>query len=800
MRLLLRIGLIGAACLAGAFLVALLITQANIDLHHQLGEAPRGPRSKGQPVHTPKTAAVAPHAESIPIYSAAFLEDSGYKQAVRFTPDLPDNTLATLRTAIGSRGRKGMEYWKDQLALLEREPSQTQEVVRNRSQAQTSVALLNMYEGDYVEAERWIGAALETASAPYFPPLVRANLRAMQGVAALRRGETDNCIACIGPSSCIFPLVPEARHVRPSGSRDAVAHFTAYLKERPEDMGVRWLLNVASMTLGEYPDKVPPEYRLSLAPYRSKLEVGRFPNVANQVGLEARGANLAGGSIFDDFTGDGLPDLLITSFDSEMGAGLFVNQGNGTFEDRTASAGIADQVLSLNCSHADYDNDGRLDVFLMRGGWELAYRQTLLHNIGDGHFADVTEAAGMGVPISCQSAAWGDYDNDGWVDVFVVGEYRTAGGGQGSSAWATGDVQADPRNYCRLYHNRGDFTFEDVAEAAGVRSQSFAKGAAWGDYDDDGDLDLFVSNNSGPCRLYRNDGRGRFEDVAAKLGVAGPINGFACWFWDFDNDGRLDIYVNNFDGTLESFVRGTFGTDPQGLHPGRPRLYRNLGPQGFQNVAPECGLDKPVLAMGANFGDIDNDGFLDMYHGTGAPAYSMLIPKILYKNVDGRRFEDVTTSSGTGHLQKGHGVSFADYDNDGDLDLFAQLGGAVPGDKAYNALFRNPGHGRHWLNVKLVGTKTNRAAIGVRIRADVEGPDGRVRSIYRVVGCASSFGGNTLVEHLGLKETSKVRTLTITWPTSRTTQTFQDVPGDRTIEITEGASEYRTTTAPRASP
>jgi hypothetical protein len=787
MKLLLRIGLMGATCLAGAFLVALLITQADTDLHPWLGKTARRPRAP-RAAEPEKTLA----GESIPIYSAAFFEDSGYKLAVRFTPTPTDNSLAAARAAIGARSKIGATYWREQLAALDRARSRSPEILRQRSQAQTSLAMLAMYEGDYVEADRWIRAALETASAPDFPPLLQANLRALQGVAALRRGETDNCIACVGPSSCIFPLVPEARHVRPFGSRDAVAHFTAYLKARPDDMGVRWLLNIAYMTLGEYPDKVPPEYRLSLTPFRSKLDVGRFANVANQVGLEARGANQAGGSVFDDFTGDGLPDLFISSFDPEMGCGLFVNRGDGTFEDRTASAGIADQVLALNCSHADFDNDGRLDVFLMRGGWESAYRQTLLRNLGDGRFADVTEAAGMAVPIACQGAAWGDYDNDGWVDVYVVGEYHALGGTEGSSAWATTGLQADARNYCRLYHNRGDGTFEDVAEVADVSNYSFAKGAAWGDYDDDGDLDLFVSNNGAPCRLYRNDGRGRFEDVAPELGLDAPINGFACWFWDFDNDGRLDLYVNNFDGTLESAVRGFFGVDPPGRHPGRPRLFRNLGPQGFRDVAAECGLDKPVLAMGANFGDIDNDGFLDMYHGTGAPAYSMLVPKILYKNVEGSRFEDVTTSSATGHLQKGHGVSFADYDNDGDLDLFAQLGGAVPGDKAYNALFQNPGHGRHWLKVKLVGTKTNRAAIGARIRADIEGPDGKVRSIHRVVGCASSFGGNTLVEHLGIKEATKVQRLTITWPTSRTAQVFTDVPAGRTIEITEGSTDYKT--------
>jgi hypothetical protein len=300
-----------------------------------------------------------------------------------------------------------------------------------------------------------------------------------------------------------------------------------------------------------------------------------------------------------------------------------------------------------------------------------------------------------------------------------------------------------------------------------------------------------VSNNGAGCRLYRNKGDGTFEDVAPELGLDQPIYGFACWFWDFDNDGRLDIYVNNFEGSLMSTVLGYYGMEPVNKRPGRPRLFRNLGADGFREVSARVGLDAPAVSMGANFGDIDNDGFLDIYLGTGSPHYSMLIPNIMYKNVDGKRFEDVTSSSDTGHLQKGHGISFADYDNDGDLDLFAELGGAVPGDRAHNALFQNPGHGRHWLKVKLVGTKTNRAAFGARIRAEIAGPSGKMRSIYRQVGCGSSFGGNTLVESLGLSEATKVQSLTITWPTSRTSQVFRDVQADQAIEITEGATDYR---------
>ncbi len=167
------------------------------------------------------------------------------------------------------------------------------------------------------------------------------------------------------------------------------------------------------------------------------------------------------------------------------------------------------------------------------------------------------------------------------------------------------------------------------------------------------------------------------------------------------------------------------------------------------------------------------------------------MPNVLYKNVEGRRFEDITTSSGTGHLQKGHGVSMADYDGDGDLDVFVEAGGAVPGDRAHNLLFRNPGHGRHWLDVKLSGTRTNRAGIGAKIRVDFTTRSGSSRSVFRQVGATSSYGGSSLVEHIGLVDADFVDALSVTWPVSRTTQTFRRVPADRAIEVTEGAASYR---------
>jgi hypothetical protein len=168
-----------------------------------------------------------------------------------------------------------------------------------------------------------------------------------------------------------------------------------------------------------------------------------------------------------------------------------------------------------------------------------------------------------------------------------------------------------------------------------------------------------------------------------------------------------------------------------------------------------------------------------------------LVPNVMLKNVEGRRFEDVTDATRTGHLQKGHGVSFADWDCDGDLDVFTVLGGGYPGDKGYSALFQNPGFRHQWLKVKLVGTRTNRAALGAKIDAELTVPAGGYRHVHRTIGTNGSFGGNSLVETIGLGESRSVSRLSVTWPTSKTTQTFRDIAANQAIEITEGSEVFK---------
>jgi hypothetical protein len=585
------------------------------------------------------------------------------------------------------------------------------------------------------------------------------------GVANLRKAEVENCLQMPGSDRCLFPLRRGGQHnMHPEGAQNARARFQAYLALEPKDLETRWLLNVAHMALGEYPATVPTDMVFPPEVFKSEADLPRFLDVSRESTLGR--LDIAGGTITDDFDGDGLIDVVFSSVDFCAPLRLYRNKGDGTFEDRSAAARIMDQLGGLNLIQTDYNNDGKLDIFVMRGGWEVPIRNSLLRNNGDGTFTDVTREAGLSSgAFSTHSVAWADYDNDGWLDVFVGHELAPS----------------------KLFRNRGNGTFEDVTAKAGVGANAFTKGMVFGDYDNDGWPDLYVSNMYGHNFLYRNNGNGTFTDVAAKLGVQRPFVSFPTWMFDYDNDGWLDIFVASYPNSLEEFVKHYAGLAPAGEV---LALYRNNGKGGFTDVGRQANLARIVPAMGANFGDLDNDGFLDMYLGTGTPAFGALMPNVMFRNDAGRRFQDVTEATGTGHLQKGHGVAFADLDNDGDQDVVLNVGGAVPGDDYDEALFENPGTSNNWLAIRLIGTKSNRAAVGARIRLTLPGEPKSARLRHREVTSGGSFGANSLMQHIGVGKAAKVETVEVFWPTSRTTQTFRDVPVNGFLEITEGADAY----------
>ena len=588
-----------------------------------------------------------------------------------------------------------------------------------------------------------------------------APLEAMIGVAHLRRGELDNCIDNHHATSCIFPIRETGRHTLTSGSEQAMQFFLKHLARQPDNLEVQWLLNVAAQTLGRDPQGIPKRWQLPSAAFASEEDPGRFEDVAHEAGLDAVGR--AGGAVIEDYDGDGRFDIFVSATDPCGPARLFHNLGGLRFEERTETAGLSQQLGGINATHTDYNNDGRIDLFVMRGGWEYPMRNSLLRNDGGGIFRDVTREAGLSRALHrTHSAAWADFDSDGWLDVFVAHEETPAA----------------------LYRNNHDGTFTDVAERAGVRRATFAKGAVWGDYDNDGDPDLYVSNYGQPNLFYVNNGDGTFTERAAQLGVDRPIMSFPTWFFDYDNDGWLDLFVATFVPSVTEEIRHYVGLPPRAE---TFRLYRNNRQGGFEDVTAATGLARVAPSMGANFGDLDNDGFLDAYIGTGAPSYAAIVPNLMFRNVQGRRFVDVTTATGTGHLQKGHGVAWADLDDDGDLDIYANIGGFLPGDVYSRALFRNPGHGNYWIRVRLEGVKSNRPGIGAKIRLTL--PDGSLR--YREVNGGGSFGASPLEQHIGLGQANRITRLEVEWPGKRGTQSFTDVAANQRIVIREGDARYR---------
>lgn len=641
------------------------------------------------------------------------------------------------------------------------------------------VSLLS-FRGDMAEAIREVENLMERLAVDASSGRYRDTMHLVLGMLELRRGEVENCMQHHNAEMCLFPLSDAARHRAGDGAQRAFQHFTRYLERRPEDLEGRWLLNIAAMTTGSYPEGVPESLRIGPESFESAVDIGRFRNVAGEAGLVYD--DNAGGSVVDDFDRDGLLDLVVSSRDPCEPLRYFRNRGDGGFEERTEVAGLGGQLGGLNVVQADYDNDGRRDLLVLRGGWETSVRNSLLRNLegpdGSAVFEDVTERAGLGGPAHrTQTAAWSDFDFDGVLDVFLGHEM----------------------SFSQLLRGRGDGTFEDVSEASGVLLRSLTKGATWGDVDDDGRPDLYVSNFGERNLLFMNRGDGTFEEVGRKAGVDEPTYSFTTWFWDYDNDGRQDLLVVTLLQTVDEVAREYLGL-PQ--RDETLRIYRNRGDGTFEDTTKALGVDRNIPTMGANFGDLDNDGYLDFYLGTGAPSYGMLIPNRLFLNQEGKHFVDVTTSTGTGHLQKGHGVAFADLDNDGDEDIFANQGGAFPGDKYPNVVFENPGHGNDWIAIELVGTHSHRDALGARLRVVLE-EDGRETQRVRWVTSGGSFGASPLMQHIGLGRGAKLLRVEIDWPVTiskpgetateapaRRHQVLRDVPRNSFLRVTEGREGF----------
>ncbi|MFN0068818.1 MAG: CRTAC1 family protein [Limisphaerales bacterium] len=688
--------------------------------------------------------------------------------------------MATLLAKVNAETHPALAFFQSRervpLARRQLEASRTNYFSGLVAHHQLATELLNA--GDTIAAIAEFGHVYTNAlhfnsvSPGSIEPKALSEIRLARAVAQLRLGEQENCLDLHNADSCLFPLPSAAQHTRPAGSAAALGTLGEMLQEDPGNLYARWLYNVAAMTLGRYPDGVPAAWLVPPAVFASEQSFPRFPDASIGLGLDLEG--LAGGVAADDFDNDGDLDLFVSDWEPRGQLRYFRSNGDGSYTERTREAALSGLVGGLNIMQTDFDNDGWLDLFVIRGAWAGRaglYPDSLIRNRGDGTFEDVTEAAGMLSYHPSQTAVWADFDVDGRVDVFIGNETTEEG-------WS---------HPCQLFLNNGDGTFTDIAAAAGVAVRDFVKGVTAGDYDDDGRPDLYVSVRAGKNLLFRNLGpRGggpglRFEEVGARAGVSEPVFSFPTWFFDYDNDGRQDLFVSgyfqrNAGEMLADLLGKTSGAE-------RARLYRNRGDGTFEDVTRPAGLHRVLLTMGSNFGDLDADGYPDIYLGTGDPDFGTIIPNRLFRNDGGRRFLDVTTAAGMGHLQKGHAIAFADLDEDGDVDVYADMGGAYPADRARNALFENPGSTNRLVKLRLIGTKSNRAAIGARIELTLQTPAGE-RRVYRWVNSGGSFGANPLRQEIGVADATQVAA-SIRWP-SGAEQKFSGLEPGGAYSIREG--------------
>lgn len=598
-------------------------------------------------------------------------------------------------------------------------------------------------------------------------------------IAYMRYGEEQNCILNHDGNSCLLPIQGTGVYELTEPTVEAIGIYEHLLTQYPDDYRYRWLLNIAYQTLGKYPESVPEQWLINPEAFKDGNPADNFSNIAPHLGVDH--LSLAGGACLDDFDNDGYLDMIVSGRKRTQ-LTFYANNGQGGFVDKTKAAKLNGLTGGFNLFQTDYNNDGNLDLFVARGAWlhdKGLSPNSLLRNNGDGTFSDVTVEAGLLAFKPTLNAVWSDFNNDGWLDLFVGNE----------TSHHSKDYTSE------FYLNNHDGTFTEMSEAVGLDFEGFVKGASAGDFDNDGWIDLFVSNKAGDNFLFKNlglseNGQISFVDVAGEAGVSSPDYSFTSWFWDFDNDGDLDLYVSVYGPRNGSSIeRVAKSYDGEQVDEVWPAIFRNNGNGTFTNIAKELGMNIPLFTMGANYADLNNDGFLDIYLGTGEPNYMGIYPNRMFYNNEGKYFEDVTSEKGVGHIQKGHGVSIGDIDNDGDQDILAQMGGMLQGDTFQNALFQNPGESdNNWVTLRLTGVKSNRNAIGARVKLIFD-DEGHKREIYRSVSSGGSFGANSLQLEIGLSKATVIEQIEIIWPGSGSFQKFENVRVNQIYSITEDLSQ-----------
>ncbi|HEX4278198.1 MAG TPA: FG-GAP-like repeat-containing protein [Bryobacteraceae bacterium] len=528
------------------------------------------------------------------------------------------------------------------------------------------------------------------------------------------------------------------------------------------DQRSRNVLFLSADKLGGYPAFVPEAFRMTIKAGFATPTV-KFEDIAARIGLDKTSGG-RGSAIFD-YDNDGYLDILIGA--AYGGTNLYHNNGDGTFTDVSIDSGLDISVNTFGTVAGDYDNDGFTDLYLTRQGFYVGEGQ-LFRNNGDGTFTDVTEAAGLkDVWGPAFTASWIDYDNDGFLDLFVA---NNLGG------------LFERKTPNRLFHNNGDGTFTDITGKAGIDTIWPTIGGAWGDYDNDGFMDLFLSNGLGRSQLFHNNGDGTFTDVSERAGVTAMGFGSPAFWWDYDNDGWMDIgqfIWSDHDDVIHTLRTG------DGPPNGQPmRVYRNNRDGTFTQVNREIGLTGCWGTMSGSFGDFNNDGYMDLVLGNGSPKLDRLDPLVLLES-DGRKFRNTTFAAGLPFTGKSHGANLGDLFGDGRLSVIVAAGGAYPGDLLTTSVYCPTTLPGNYLNVRLVGVKSNRSAIGARVVLSAGG-----QKQTREVTGGSNFGCMPLEQHFGLGTLDKMEALEVRWP-SGLKQRFTGLPINKTCEFTEGSPDWK---------
>jgi hypothetical protein len=543
---------------------------------------------------------------------------------------------------------------------------------------------------------------------------------------------------------------------------DAVRAEVMAMDADPSNERSRLVMFQSANKLGGYPAWVPSQHRMEMRAGFNKPTV-HFEDIASKIGIDKTSGG-RGTAIFD-YNNDGYLDIAITS--AYGGGSLYRNNGDGTFTDVSVTAGLDIATNTFGIVTGDYNNDGFADVYVTRAGFYVGEGQ-LFRNNGDGTFTDVTAEAGLeGVWGPSFTAAWVDYDNDGFLDLFVG---NNLGG------------LFERKTPNRLFHNNGDGTFTDVTEKAGLHTIWPSIGPAWGDYDNDGYMDLFLSNGLGRSHLFHNNGDGTFTDVTETAGVGAMGFGSPAFWWDYDNDGWMDIgqfIWSDHEDVIYTMRNGKAPENGQSM-----RVYHNNRDGTFTMVSKELGLSECWGTMSGTFGDFNNDGNLDVALGNGSPKLDRLDPMTIFEN-DGTKFRNTTFAAGLPFTGKSHGVNCADLFGDGRMSIIVGAGGAYPGDLLAMNIYCPTTLPGNYLNIRLQGVKSNRNAIGARVILKAGG-----KQQTREVTGGSNFGCHPLEQHFGLAKLEKVDGLEIRWP-SGLRQRFGELPVNTTLEFTEGQDTWK---------